>query len=127
MSGSQWKNEKLDRVISGLEHHSGIAEWGCWNDNDDSSNNGSVMPSEYCPYFDEDNCGAALITEAINLLKEYDIALRMMVYQYCVDSYESAVDIPERFNHSFMSAGETAFKVLGIENKQEVPEDFVWG
>lgn len=76
--------------------------------------------------FTEDSCSYRLIKDALNLLKEYDSALRMMVYQYCVDGFESAIDIPERFNHSFMSAGENAFKVLGIENGQEVPEDFLW-
>lgn len=115
-------NLQLQKVIEGLKHHSGIAEWGCWNDNDDSFNNGSVMPSEYCPYFDEDNCGAALITEAINLLKEYDSALRGMVYQYCTEEHGEK----EEFFHYFMSAGEEAFKVLGIENGEEVTDEFIW-
>lgn len=126
-------NLQFQKVISGLEHHAGIAEWGCWNDNDDSSNNGSVMPSEYCPYFDEGNCGAALITEAINLLKEYDSALRGMVYQYCTAQKQflkgKDCDMPnqEVFFHSFMSAGEEAFRVLGIENGDEVTKEFIWG
>lgn len=125
-------NKQLQKIISGLEHHAGIAEWGCWNDNDDSSNNESVMPSEYCPYFDEDNCGAALITEAINLLKEYNSALRGMVYQYCTaqKQFLKGNDCDqlnqEVFFHSFMSAGEEAFKVLGIENGEEVTDEFIW-
>ena len=118
-------NLQFQKVISGLEHHAGIADWGCWQDNGEEFGEEN-SPKESCPYYDEYDCGATLLADAINLLKEYDIALRMMVYQYCVDSYESAVDIPERFNHSFMSAGETAFKVLGIKNGEEVPEDFIW-
>ena len=114
-------NKQLQKVIDGLQHHAGIADWGCWNDNDDSSNDETVMPSEYCPYFDEENCGAALLTEAINLLKEYDSALRTMVYQYCTEEHGEKED----FFHYFMSAGEEAFKVLGIKNGEEVPEDWL--
>lgn len=111
-------------MISGLEHHAGLVDVGCWKVDGDEIN-----PA--CPYYDDKNnvesdCGTNVLMDAIELLKEYDIALRMMVYQYCVDSFESAIDIPERFNHSFMSAGETAFKVLGIENGEEVTDDFIW-
>jgi len=117
-------NKQLQKVISGLEHHAGLADVGCWKVDGDEIN-------PVCPYYDDkDNgesaCGTKVLMDAIELLKEYDIALRMMVYQYCVDSFESAIDIPERFNHSFMSAGETAFKVLGIENGEEATDDFIW-
>lgn len=37
-------------------------------------------------------------------------ALGLMVYQYCVSGY----DCP-RLNHQYMTAGETAFRVLGLE------------
>lgn len=117
-------NKQLQKVISGLEHHAGLADVGCWKVDGNEINLA-------CPYYDDkDNgeldCATKVLMDAIELLKKYDIALRMMVYQYCVDSFESAIDIPERFNHSFMSAGETAFKVLGIKNGEEVPEDFIW-
>ena len=117
-------NKQIQKVIDGLRHHGGLADWGCWKDNEESDFEGP--PKEVCPYFDDDKCQAKLMIDAVNLLKEYDIALRMMVYQYCVDSFKSAIDIPERFNHSFMSAGETAFKVLDIENGEEVTDDFIW-
>ena len=126
MSGSQWKNERLNRVISGLEHHGGIAEWRCWQDDVD------IIPTEYCPYFEENECVTQLTKDALELLKEYDIALRMMVYQYCTAQKQflkgKDCDLPnqEVFFHSFMSAGEEAFRVLGIENGQEVTDDFIW-
>ena len=65
-----------------------------------------------------------------DLLKEYDTALHLMVEQYCTISKkflkgEKCGD-PDKevFFHSYMCAGEHAFKVLGIENGQEVPEDW---
>lgn len=117
-------NLQFQKVISGLEHHVGLADCGCWR-----VEGYEINP--VCPYCnDEDNkesdCGTELLMDAIDLLKEYDIALRLMVYQYCTDTYESAIDIPERFNNSHMSAGEAAFEVLGIKNGEEVPEDFIW-
>lgn len=133
MSGTQWKNEGLDRVISGLEHHGGIAEWGCWKDSEENP------PVEYCPYYDDDSdelsCSQKVMADAIKLLKEYDIALRMMVYQYCtidksfLEGKERIIRNPDQevFFHRFMSAGEEAFRVLGIENGQEVTDDFIWG
>lgn len=123
-------NPKFQKVIDGLTACSqpGFAETVCikcpyYKDNFADK----VDEDTFIADFTEDSCSYRLTKDALNLLKEYDIALRMMVYQYCVDSYESVGDIPERrFDHCFMSAGETAFKVLGIENGEEVPEDFIW-
>lgn len=68
---------------------------------------------------DDDTCS---IQDILTVLDDYDQALRMMVYQYC------SVEYPDRevFDHRFMSAGETAFDVLGVRQGDEVPEDFVW-
>lgn len=123
-------NKQFQKVISGLEHHSGLADWGCWQDN-----NGD-FPVEFCPYYDDqDNgepaCGTKLLSDAIELLKEYDSALRSMVYQYCTIEkqylFGKYCDDPEEeiFFNSYMSAGEEAFRVLGIENFQIVPEDWL--
>lgn len=121
-------NKQLQKVISGLEHHSGLADWRCWKDD-----NEDILSKEYCPYFEENSCVEKLMIDALNLFKEYDIALRMMVYQYCtidksfLEGKERIIRNPDQevFFHRFMSAGETAFKVLGIDNEQEVPEDFI--
>jgi len=113
-------NLQFQKVIDGLEHHAGLAEWGCWQDNREEFDEENP-PKEFCPYYDENDCGAMLLKDAIELLKEYDIALRMMVYQYCIKDHGE-----KEFFHRYMSAGETAFKVLGIENGQKVPEDFIW-
>lgn len=68
---------------------------------------------------DEDICS---VQDILTVLDDYDQALRMMVYQYC------SVEYPDRevFDHDYMSAGETAFEVLGVQQGDEVPEDFVW-
>ena len=63
-----------------------------------------------------------VIQDTINLLKEYDSALRGMVYQYCTEEHGEK----EEFFHYFMSAGEEAFRVLGIENGEEVTDEFIW-
>ena len=68
---------------------------------------------------DDDTCS---IQDIHTVLEDYDQALRMMVYQYCTVEYSDR----EVFDHRFMSAGETAFDVLGIRRGDEVPEDFVW-
>lgn len=126
-------NKQLQKVINGLEHHAGIAEWGCWQDNGEEFDEENP-PKEFCPYYDENDCGATLLKDALELLKEYDIALRMMVYQYCTIDKEffegenRVIRNPDQevFFHRFMSAGETAFRVLGIENGEEVTDDFIW-
>ena len=64
-----------------------------------------------CPY--EKTCALdsqELMEDALALLREYDTALKLMVFQYCNEE--------EGFYHKFMSAGEEAFRVLGIENGQ---------
>ena len=132
MSGSPWKNDKLEKVISGLEHHAGIADVGCWK-----VDGAEINPA--CPYYDdEDNgepaCGTKVLMDAIELLKEYDSALRGMVYQYCTvdkkffEGENRVIRNPDQevFFHSFMSAREEAFRVLGIENGEEVTDEFIW-
>lgn len=122
---------KFQKVISGLEHHAGIADTGCWR-----ADGLEIIPA--CPYYDdEDNgepaCGTKVLMDAIELLKEYDSALRGMVYQYCTVQKQflkgKDCDMPnqEVFFHSFMSVGEEAFRVLGIENGDKVTEEFIWG
>ena len=64
----------------------------------------------------------SVIQDAVKLLKEDDSALRGMVYQYCTVEYREK----EEFFHRFISAGEEAFKVLGIENGEEVTDEFIW-
>ena len=64
----------------------------------------------------------SVVQGAIKLLKEYDSALRGMVYQYCTEEHGEK----EEFFHYFMSAGEEAFRVLGIENGEEVTDEFIW-
>ena len=64
-----------------------------------------------CPYFNgETDCVRQKNTDALALLREYDTALKLMVLQYCT--------LDDGFYHRFMSAGEEAFRVLGIENGQ---------
>lgn len=60
--------------------------------------------------------------QAIALLKEYDEALKLMVYQYCTMKPLTVHD--EVFHNKFMSAGEAAFRLLGLENGQST--DGVW-
>ena len=125
-------NIQFQRVIEGLKHHAGIHDWGCWKDNGDD------LPEEFCSYYDDkDNgepaCGTKLLTDTIELLKEYDSALRTMVYQYCtidkqfLEGKNRVIPNPDQevFFNSYMCAGEEAFKVLGIKNGEEVPEDWL--
>ena len=91
--------------------------------------------SEVCPYYNEDRKGNAcyqkMEIDALNLLKDYNDALKTMVYQYCTIKkkylFKENCQDPDKeiFFNSHMSAGEEAFKVLGIENFQEVPEDWL--
>lgn len=70
-----------------------------------------LMQCENCPYqTDKSRCVTTLMRDAFALLREYDTALKLMVFQYC--------NVNEGFYHRFMSAGEEAFRVLGIENGQ---------
>ena len=76
-----------------------------------------LMQCANCPYHtDKSRCVTTLMRDALALLREYDTALKLMVFQYC--NYE------EGFYHKFMSAGEAAFRVLGIKNGQST--DGVW-
>lgn len=89
-----------------------------------------------CSYFSgcavtESGAFTELAHDALKLLREYDNALRLMVYQYCttfkrvVKGEECDMPHQEVFFNNHMTAGENAFRVLGIENGQEVPEDWV--
>lgn len=102
-------NKQLHKVIDGLS--------ACMLKNDCSH-------CDECSYDDADifACRAKLRDDAIKLLKEYDSALRGMVYQYCTEEHGEK----EEFFHYFMSAGEEAFRVLGIENGEEVTDEFIW-
>lgn len=121
-------NKQFQKVISGLEHHAGVTDWGCWKEDDEDA-----MPVEYCPYFEEKECVAQLIKDTLELLKEYESALRTMVYQYCtidkqfLEGKDHVIPNPDQevFFNSYMCAGEEAFKVLGIKNGEEVPEDWL--
>ena len=112
-------NKQLQKIIDGLS--------ACILKNDCSH-------CDECSYDDADvfACRAKLRDDAIKLLKEYDSALRGMVYQYCTTQKQflkgKDCDQPnqEVFFHSFMSAGEEAFRVLGIENGEEVTDEFIW-
>lgn len=75
-----------------------------------------------CPYFGKGQCQELLGENAIALLKEYDDALKLMVYQYCTMKPPTLHD--EVFHNRFMSAGEAAFRLLGLENGQST--DGVW-
>ena len=58
-----------------------------------------------------------LLKDGLNSMgreKELEYALQLMVYQYCVDN--------NALSHSFMCAGETAFRVLGITLETTVSE-----
>lgn len=57
-----------------------------------------------------------IVLHAIALLKEYDDALKLMVYQYCTMKPLTVHD--EVFHNKFISAGEAAFRLLGLENGQ---------
>ena len=65
---------------------------------------------------------ADMVQEVITLLKECDEALKLMVYQYCTMKPLTVHD--EVFHNKFMSAGEAAFRLLGLENGQST--DGVW-
>lgn len=73
---------------------------------------------------DIDDCPKAVewLDAALALLKEYDEALKLMVYQYCTMKPLTVHD--EVFHNKFMSAGEAAFRLLGLKNGQST--DGVW-
>lgn len=111
MSGEKQENgmDKREKVIRGLEAHA-------------NPKSCETYAGEECPYYnlgDSDpkiTCSSILAADALALLKEYDTALKLMVFQYCT--------VDEGFYNRFMSAGEEAFRVLGIENGQST--DGVW-
>ena len=86
----------------------------------------AICNESYCSYYGRgdvlEDCEAKLAHDVINLLKEYDEALKLMVYQYCTMAPLTISD--EIFHNQYMSAGEAAFRLLGIENGQST--DGVW-
>lgn len=64
-----------------------------------------------------DNGTAAILDEAADAIDELRDALLLMVLQYCTTS-------DGLLYHSFMSAGENAFAVLGLKNGQQA--DPLW-
>ena len=77
-----------------------------------------------CPYveYTDDGCQDVLCADALDLLKKYDDALKLMVYQYCTMRHPTANC--EVFHNKHMSAGEAAFRLLGLKNWQST--DGVW-
>lgn len=70
--------------------------------------------SESCPYWEDSDCTTNVRNDAIALIKQLEAerdamkeALGLMVYQYCVRG--------DKLDHLYMCAGETAFRVLGLE------------
>ena len=111
------KLPSLEKVLDGLDRHSGEKNYGCWNVGDLDTT---------CPYYIYDECGKLLYVDAFNLLKAYDEALRLMVYQYCtLDMPDGGNDRKEIFHNRSMVAGEYAFHVLGLKNGDEVPEGWI--
>lgn len=101
--------EKREKIIKGLE---------CCK----QSINYEDAECSKCPYKNMADCVALLCTDAVELLKEYDDALKLMVYQYCTMKPLTVHD--EVFHNKFMSAGEAAFRLLGLKNGQST--DGVW-
>lgn len=130
-------NPKFQKVIDGLAACSqlGFAETVCtkcpYYKNHFADR---VDEDTFVADFTEDSCSYRLTKDALNLLKEYDSALRGMVYQYCTvdkkffEGENRVIRNPDQevFFHCFVSAGEEAFKVLGIENGEEVTDEFIW-
>lgn len=81
---------------------------------------GHCPKCELCPYgtVGDDTCQTmdGLFADALALLKEYDDALKLMVFQYCTMKPLTLND--EVFHNKFMCAGEAAFRLLGLENGQ---------
>lgn len=68
-----------------------------------------------CKGYGQMSCEVYLMEEAADAIEELEYALLLMVLQYCT------TDDGLLF-HEFMSAGENAFAVLGLENgQQEAP------
>lgn len=67
-------------------------------------------------------CLMMTLKNAKKLLREYNAALKGMVYQYC--TYQTARG-EEILSHNYMSAGEEAFRLLGIHQGDTVPEGWL--
>lgn len=128
-------NKQFQKVIDGLTKCSqaGYVDSECTSCpyNKDHFADSSDMDNIVVDFTDN-ACFNKLNDDALDLLKEYDVALRMMVYQYCTIAQKyyrgENCENPDKevFFHAFMSAGEEAFKVLGIENGEEVTDEFIW-
>lgn len=68
------------------------------------------------------DCDIGFLKVMLALLKEYDEALKLMVYQYCTMAPLTISD--EVFYNQYTSAGEAAFRLLGLKNGQST--DCVW-
>lgn len=60
------------------------------------------------------------------MLNETEECLAWMCMQYCTKSVDCSCgdDLKEVFDHQFMSAGENAFRILGIKNGDNVNDWF---
>lgn len=78
-----------------------------------------------CPYARDCAVGIGdkLYKDALKVIEEYVAVLKLMVYQYCTSDVQP-MGTYYFFNNN-MIAGEHAFKLLGIENGQEVPENWI--
>lgn len=131
-------NIQFQKVIDGLTvcNQSGYVDSECTRcpyNEDSFVKSDSVDEGILVVDFSDNACFNKLNSDALDLLKEYDSALRAMVYQYCtIDKYflnGKDCDNPEQevFFNRFMSAGEETFRILGIENGEEVTDEFIWG
>lgn len=101
------KGDNMERtpeeIMKGLECHDLFLGGGHWN------------ICVQCPYdIGKGKCSGLLESDALTLIQQleaerdaYKEALGLMVYQYCVRG--------DKLDHLYMCAGETAFRVLGLE------------
>lgn len=78
-----------------------------------------------CPYFCTKDCADTLMKHALALIQQLEAerdamkeALGLMVYQYCVSG--------TKLDHHYMCAGETAFRVLGLEQRGDTRSLEAW-
>lgn len=64
-----------EQILEGLRRHgdSGKAIGGCWKYDEPTDTFKS-----YCPYFNEDNCHQALLTDAIGLIESQDALINKL-------------------------------------------------
>lgn len=100
---------KLEEIIKGLEIEKECVSRDC--DRDFAN----------CDIVQEKDWLLDVYQSAINTLKEQNEALKLMAFQYCTMGFGNDIT----FNNRCMTAGEHAFKTLGIENGQKAPEDWI--